>query len=335
MSERNWNILESKARPKRNLLITILKFTISAALVAIILNRIGLDSILFRLRHANWWYVLIGIVCFAVSNIMGSFQWFLLLRSQDIAVRFRQVLSYYHVGLFFNNFLLGYVGGDAFRIYDITKTSGNSTAALSTVIFDRFIGFLSLTSMALIVALIGIQLLTVVNTVYFIAIIMAAWLLGLYLLFNEKAARFLIKHVKHFIPSVVFNKTRDVYKAINYFRHKKGLMTKVLVVSLCVQALRVIVHFWAARAVGVETNVMFFFMFVPIIAMAASLPISMGGIGVREQSGVSMFASIGVAASQVVSFEFLAYLVAIIATVPGGILFAFRKETCKGFSAKS
>ena len=324
-----------ETKPKRKPFVTIIKITISVVLISIILNRIGLDSILARFKNANWWFVVLGVFCFAVSNVFGSIQWFLLLRSQEIKVRFTQVFSFYHVGLFFNNFLIGYVGGDAFRIYDISKSSGDSTAALSTVIFDRFVGFLSLTSLAMLVALIGLHLLTFMHTVYFIAIILCAWLLGLYLLFNERAARFLIKYIKRFIPSLVFNKTRDVYMAINLFRHKKGLMLRVFFIAVFVQALRVLVHYWAARAVGVETNLLYFFVFVPIIAMVASLPISMGGIGVREQSGVSMFTSVGIAASQVVSFEFLAYLVAVFATIPGGMMFAFRKEKWQKLSAKN
>lgn len=327
--------MEIESSRKRKPVVTVIKVTISAALITLILNRIGIDSILLRFKTANWWFVGVSILCFVVSNVMGSFQWYLLLRSQKISVSFIKILSFYHVGLFFNNFLIGYVGGDAFRIYDISKSSGNSTAALSTVIFDRFIGFLSLTSLAMVAALICLRLLSIVHTVYFIALILLAWLLGLYLLFNERAARFLIKYFKKFIPSIVFNKTRDVYMAINVFRHKKSLMFRVFVIAVCVQSLRVLVHFWAAKAVGVQTNVFYFFVFVPIIAMAASLPISVGGIGVREQSGVSMFASVGIAASQVVSFEFLAYLVAVISTLPGGILFAFRKEKWLGRSVKS
>lgn len=326
--------MEPKVGKKRKPFITILKLSISSVLIVFILNRIGLDSIIAQFKHANWFFIVLSILCFTLSNIFGSFQWFLLLKYQKIRVKFGQILSFYHVGLFFNNFLIGYVGGDAFRIYDITKSSGDSTAALSTVLFDRFMGFLSLTTLAMLVAVFFFPMLSLLNTLFFIAVILAAWLFGLYLLFNEKAARFFIKYFKRFIPSIVFNKTRDVYKAINYFRHNKRLMFKVFIIALAVQSLRVLVHYLAAKAVGVQTKLFYFYVFVPIIAMAASLPISMGGIGVREQSGVSMFASVGIPASQVVSFEFLAYLVAVMATIPGGLVFALRKEKFK-YSPKS
>ena len=67
-------------------------------------------------------------------------------------------------------------------------------------------------------------------------------------------------------------------------------------------------------------------MFIPLVALFASLPISFGGIGVREQSGATLFSTVGLGASKVVTFEFLAYIIGIIATIPGGIIFALRRE---------
>ena len=56
----------------------------------------------------------------------------------------------YYIGLFFNNFLPGSVGGDVIRIYYLGKTTGVSTATTS-VLFER------LTSGA---ALVGIVILS-------------------------------------------------------------------------------------------------------------------------------------------------------------------------------
>lgn len=315
-----------KRRPRKKIWLNVIKFVISASLIIYLLQRVGLDSILQQLAAANWTFAVIGIGMFSLSNALGSLQWYILLRSQHIDISYRSVLSFYHVGLFFNNFLLGYVGGDAFRIWDISKKANDTTAAFSTVLFDRFVGFFALTSLAMIISLIWLQMLTSIKTVYFIAVVLGAWLFGLYLLFNERAARIMVNVFRPFLPRIVLEKSRNVYMAINRFRHKKRLMVRVFFIATIVQAMRVMVHYWAALAVGVNEKLLYFFIFIPIIAMAASLPISLGGIGVREQSGVSLFTGVGVAASKVVSFEFLAYLIAIIATIPGGIIFAIRRE---------
>lgn len=263
---------------------------------------------------------------FAVSNVLGAVQWYLLIRSQNVNLSLGHVISYYHVGLFFNNFLIGYIGGDAFRIYDVRRHSGDTTVAVSTVVFDRFVGFMMLTSIAMTVSLLWIRQLASLNTVYFIAIILVGWFFMLFLLFNENVGKRIGRVFRPLVPALLRDKIVAIYMALNRFRHHRAMLVKVLGISLIVQLLRVLVHYWAALSVGVSVSVFYFLIFVPIIALFASLPISFGGIGVREQSGVAVFSAIGVAASKVVTFEFLAYIIGILATLPGGLIFALRKE---------
>ncbi len=313
-------------RIQRKHLINAAKILISVTLIVWLLHRIGVQNILKQLQTADVRWIVVAIFTFAISNVLGAVQWYLLIRSQHVKISLGHAISYYHVGLFFNNFLIGYVGGDAFRIYDIRRYSGDTTAAVSTVVFDRFVGFLMLTSIAMTVSLIWIHQLASLNTVYFIAFILLGWILMLFLLFNQKAGKRIGRLFRPVVPGLLQAKILAIYMALNQFRNNRLMLVQVLAISLVVQLLRVLVHYWAALAVGVSTSIFYFLIFVPIIALFASLPISFGGIGVREQSGVAVFSTIGVLASKVVTFEFLAYIVGIVATIPGGLIFALRKE---------
>lgn len=308
---------------------TVLKIVVSVGLIIWLLARIGAQQIAGQIATANLWWILAAIAVFSLSNVLGSLQWYLLLRSKDLSLSFTRVLGFYHVGLFFNNFLIGNVGGDAFRIYDVSKETGDTTNAVSTVFFDRFVGFFTLTFIAMIVSLLWIQQLASMKTVYTIAIVLAGWLFGILFLFFESVAKRTSTWIARLLPRVVNDKLRDMYFELNRFRHNKRLLISVLAVSFLVQLLRVLTHVLAARSVGVDNRIYYFFVFIPIIAMAASLPISLGGIGVREQSSVALFARIGVAANLVVAFEFIAYLVGIIASLPGGVVFVLRKSAAR------
>jgi len=269
---------------------------------------------------------LAAILIFTLSNILGALQWHLLLRSQNVGFSFGHALSYYHVGLFFNNFLIGYVGGDALRIYDVTRHAGSSTVAVSSVVFDRFIGFFTLTSIAMVVSLFQIHQLTSFKAVYIIGIILAVWILIFILLFNDKIGSAFGRIFTPILPRFITDKIHAIYMAINQFRHERIMLLQIFGISIIVQTLRILTHFFTALSVGVNVSAGYFFMFIPLVALFASLPISFGGIGVREQSGVTLFSTLGLAASKVVTFEFLAYIVGIIATIPGGVIFALRRE---------
>jgi glycosyltransferase 2 family protein len=314
---------------KKKHLFTLLKIVVSGGLITWLLIKIGIDRIVAEIAGANLWWICASIGAFVLSNFIGSYQWYLLLRNKDLDLSFTKVLSFYHVGLFFNNFLIGYVGGDAFRIYDVTKATNDSTNAISTVFFDRFIGFFTLSFLAMMVSLIWLQNAASLTTIYTILIIMMGFVVSLLFLFKESMAKRVSVLLGKLLPTVVNSKLRELYIELNQFRHNKIFLLHLFVIALVVQGLRVVTHVLAARSVGVETNISYFFVFIPIIAMAASLPISFGGIGVREQSGATLFAQIGVAANLVVIFEFIAYLVGVFASIPGGVIFILRKGEAK------
>lgn len=317
----------SDSAPKsRRTIINLMKLIVSISLVLWLFQRIGLQMILRQLASANWWWILAAVTTFAASNILGSLQWHILLRSQNVPVSFRQSLSFYHVGLFFNNFLIGNIGGDALRIYDVRRFSGDSTVAVSTVVFDRFIGFLTLTSIAMVVSLLWIRRLTSLDAVYVTGLVLLIWMIALFFLFNEKAGMMIGRIFSPLLPSGVAEKIQGIYSSINQLRHSRRILAQLFSISTTVQILRVLTHYWAALSVGAHTGIYYFFIFIPIIALLASLPISFGGIGVREQSAAVIFATVGLAASKVVTFEFLAYLVGILAALPGGLVFILRKE---------
>jgi len=311
---------------RKNIFVNFIKVIISILLVYFLLRRIGVENIWRQLGNANWWWALLGIASFTLSNILGALQWLLLLRSQNVKLSFWRVVSYYHVGLFFNNFLIGYIGGDAFRIYDVSKQSGDSTTAVSSVVFDRLVGFFMLTTIAMAMSLFWFRRLSSLKTVWFIAAMLVSWILLLFFLFHEKSGKAVGRLFKPLAPVFVTKKIHDIYMAVNHYQHMPGVLAKVFFTSFFVQSLRIMTHYWAARAIGVDVNLIYFAIFIPIIAIFASLPISFGGIGVREQSGVALFSTIGVLASKVATFEFLAYIIGIIAALPGGLFFVLRKE---------
>ncbi|MDZ7315694.1 MAG: flippase-like domain-containing protein, partial [candidate division KSB1 bacterium] len=139
---------------------TILKALVSVGLVYSLLRRLGAEDVLGRLAAASLHWLLAAFAVYALSNVLGTYQWHLLLRSQQTEITFMQSLRLYHIGLFFNNFLVSNIGGDAVRIYDIKRHSGRGTVAVSTVLFDRIIGFTAMAMIAMMAAVVKARVLT-------------------------------------------------------------------------------------------------------------------------------------------------------------------------------
>lgn len=310
--------------------IPFIKIIISVALVVFLLAKLGLHEIFTQFMTANPWWIFWGIIAFSVSNLLGSVQWYLLMKSRGLELPFSKVISYYYVGLFFNNFLIGYIGGDAIRVYDVSKSSGSSSHAISTVFFDRLIGFVMLTSLALVAALAWRNIFQSKSIIFIIFIIFITWIFSFIVLFNERFAKKVGWLFRLILPAKVKDKLKQVYSSINSFKHNKKTISQVILISFVIQTLRILVHFFAALSVGLDAHIKYFFIFVPVIALLASLPISIGGIGIRESSGVALFSQVNSFQPEaIVAMEFLAYIIGLLSTIPGGLIFMLRKEKVK------
>lgn len=311
----------------KRILVPLLKIVFSVLLIVYLFLKLGTQDIISQFFSANIWWILLGVITFTFSNVLGAIQWYFLMKARGIHLPLFRVISHYYVGLFFNNFLIGYVGGDAIRIYDISKASGDSANAISTVFFDRLIGFAMLTSLAILSILLWRNIFQSQAVIFIVLFIFLCWVLSFIVIFNAKIARKIGWIFRIVFPAKIYDKVRNVYSNINSFKDAKQTLFSVILISLIVQSLRIVVHYFSALSVSLTPHIKYFVIFIPIVALISSLPISIGGIGIRESSAVALFSQIkSFQPEAIVAFEFLAYLIGLVATIPGGLFFILRKE---------
>ncbi|HEX2958900.1 MAG TPA: lysylphosphatidylglycerol synthase domain-containing protein [Chitinispirillaceae bacterium] len=77
---------------------------------------------------------------FLLSGWLGVIQWIILLKNRGIPLKFWNAFRLYFVGLFFNNFIMGGIVGDAVKIASIKSQRGRGMAGLAATFLDRFAG---------------------------------------------------------------------------------------------------------------------------------------------------------------------------------------------------
>jgi len=108
------------------------------------------------------------------------------------------------------------------------------------------------------------------------------------------------------------------------FRGERRLLLQLSGVALVVQVMRIGVHVLFARALGLHVGTAYFFLFVPLLAVIVSLPISLNGIGVREGAGMILFGLVGLDRASAFALQFGTYLVAVGVSLIGGLVFLAR-----------
>jgi glycosyltransferase 2 family protein len=308
--------------------ITPLKLLVTASLVLFLLSRITLGDALGMLAEARLLPLFGAVLLFGVSVVAGAWQWGRFLAAMGLRIPARKVQELYWVGLFFNNFMPGNVGGDVVKVLDLSREQQDPVASATATLADRITGLSGLAFLALLAA---IRLWDRVPLrplgepiIWGSSIFLVCGLLFL----NDGLLRLARRLVERLglMPRSGFR--AHILDQLRLLRQQRSLLLRLFAFSLLVQGLRVGVHYLLGLSLlGASCpSLLDFFLVIPPLAFALTLPVTIGGIGLREGLAMPLFLPLGVSGEGAVAVEFLAYLLMLALSLLGGLLFLLRRS---------
>lgn len=291
---------KSESARKRSKVIWFwLRLAAAVAVLVWVIEKNGRGRILATLLSAKPGWVLLGAVFFFLSVLAGAYQWYLLLRMQGIDFGYRACFRTYYSGMFLNNFLPGTVGGDALRVYEVKKGADGWGKAVASTFLDRLIGFFTLSLLSLVAVGIALWQRTLDQAVfrhllYAVGFVFSVFVLVLVLLLSRRIASLvhsLIHRTGMKWLEEAHARMQDILLA---YRARWMEMGWVIIVSCVVQILRIDVHWFSAIGLGVHISPVFFFCFIPVIALAGVIPLNVGGWGIPQTIGTYLYTLPGV-----------------------------------------
>jgi uncharacterized protein (TIRG00374 family) len=307
---------------------------VSIALIAYLLFRMNLTRAGEVLESVQADFFVLALVTFAASLALGSVQWDRLLRVQGIRIYARKALSFYYVGAFFNTILPSNIGGDVVRVYDVYRESGRSNEAIAATVTDRMLGLVALGLLAMPSGIYlaslhgtfgpkrGFGTMSILIVLAFVVLLVFAFLV----LMNRTLARSVARLLRPVFIRGTRERAKSIYESFHLYRGHLRALGGALSIALAVQVLRVLVHYEVSLALGLDIDIIYFFLFIPVIAIFIALPVSIGGLGVREGLGVILFCGAvrGLAAEQAFAMELLAGIVGVLVSLIGGVIYLRR-----------
>jgi len=311
-------------RSPKTMLLLAAKLAISIALFAWLFHRVQWASVRGAIGHAHPEWLVAAFALLFTSNLLGSHLWNRLLGRVGIEIPFWKVLSYYHVGLFFNNFLPANVGGDFARVVDAARAGSTRATAFSTVLMDRLIGTIALGGLAVLTTLPAIDHFHLAAVYAGVLAFFVASVLLMWAIFHPR----LLSAIERLLSRIGLGRLKpsldELSERLAGFRGQRAFFMELFALATVVQVMRIFVHVLVARALGLKVDLAYFFLFVPLLAVIVSLPISLNGIGVREGAGILLFGLVGLDRASAFSLQFTTYLVAVAVSLIGGIVFLVR-----------
>lgn len=255
-------------------------------------------------------WLLLAVLVAGIANIVGIVRWGIFLRMQGIHIGAGEIVRIGFVGLFCNLFLVGAVGGDAVKVVWLATKGHSKSGALLSVLMDRMSGLIPLVVCSALFILLRLDWLmqsaAVAATIKFVFIYLAVVAVLLGLSFVP-----LMAGSQHGLPVwlPVRHKILEFGEAYALFLRcwKQTLVATFF--SLVILLLHFLTFFLCAQAFLVRIPILNFFAMMPAVDIISALPISLGGVGVREQLFATLLGDLcGVAAPVAVSISLAGFL---------------------------
>ncbi|HXG65228.1 MAG TPA: lysylphosphatidylglycerol synthase transmembrane domain-containing protein [Blastocatellia bacterium] len=306
--------------------ITALKIAVSVGLYAYIFTKVDVGHLWETLKGANVAYFAAAVLVYLLIQTASAYRWHLLLRPLDIKATFPRLLSYYYLGMFFNNFLPTAIGGDLVKVYYLNKHTGSLSNSTASVFLDRDLGMAGLLLIAIVGSTLGGTAFNGVPLAPIFGLIAIAFICANLALFYRPTYNLLHRLLSAFRMKRVDERVEHLFTSFNSYPGEWRLLAGALALSTCIQLGCVIVNILAAEALGMQTRHgwLDFFVFIPAIGLISMVPVSVNGMGWRELSYIQLFVSAGAVESKAAALAFLWLGVLLASSLPGGIIYMVR-----------
>jgi len=294
------------------------RVAISMALLALLLCKLDSARIVDAVHQAAWWTILIAVALQMLLFSLASLRWWVLLNYHACGYRPATLLAPYFIGVLFNNILPTALGGSLFRMYYIYQDNHGAVVAASPIVTERLLGLVAMiTTATMVVPFLSHEpayVRVLANTLpWLLALAFAALaLIGSPPVYRVVQAALVRWHRFKIVATAL-----RVAEAVQIYLAHPGLVVSVFAISVGLQVMSASVYYLLGLGLGVTLTPLDYLLIAPLVFIAATLPVSIGGLGVREAAAVSLFTAAGMPTSDAGALAFLYLVVLLLSSAPG------------------
>lgn len=238
---------------KKGILKLIFKVSVSGLAMYVVIRKIDLIQTRDILLQAGSGWLILAFLAFNLSKFISSIRLNEFFKSINLHLSVVYNLKLYYVGMFYNLFLPGGIGGDGYKVYLLHRSHNTSVRQLvSATLLDRISGLMALIFLALFLG-------------FFIDLsFVASW------------AGWALAGILVFIYPGYYLFFRLIFK--NF----KEVFNRSSMLSFLVQLAQILSAFLLLKALHVPELYLEYMTLFLLSSIVAVIPFTIGGIGARE-----------------------------------------------------
>ncbi len=298
---------------KRVSLVRVLRVALGIGLLALIIWQFaGWRDVWHLLLNIQFIYLPAAIALYFVGVWISCLKWQWLLRVHGESATIGQLFNWYLLGAFANNVLPSDIGGDLGRGYIAGRTLGNQLVAWSSVVAERLTGVLGLFVWSALVLLAAPALLgwsPLLPMALFGCAVLGLVLIGVALRSGVLRASW--------VPARVTQSIEKVQQVLERYQHNPGVLAGCLALSMVFHVLGMIALWLYILAVDPTATRWQAALVSPLVSLIGLLPLTPGGLGVREGAMVVLLERSGISAEHAVVVALLGRAVLFVVSFSG------------------
>jgi uncharacterized membrane protein YbhN (UPF0104 family) len=270
-----------------------LKLAVTTAALYYVFHKIDVKELWQTAQQSNVLLLLASLAMFVASKAVSSVRLNRYIKSVGINLTELYNLKLYLLGMYYNLFLPGGIGGDGYKIYLLNKKYDVKTSKIFwAVMLDRVIGVLALFCMAVLLS-------------YFIVY------------------PIIYKYFTWILIPLSIGVSYWVYK--RFFKDFAKIFFKTNLQSLWVQILQTLSALLILYSLKVYDHTMEYLFVFLISSIVAVLPLTIGGLGSREITFAFCAQFLGLNETHAVTLSFLFYAITVFSS-SWGIIYSLKPQ---------
>lgn len=273
-----------------------LKIAVTVTALFFVFSKISIREVVDLFSSSGISWLFLALLLFMVSKTIAAFRLNHFFRRTGIVISSLHNLKLYILGMFYNLFLPGGIGGDGYKIYLLNRHTGVKAGRIFwAVLLDRVVGILALFCLLVIM--------------FYLTPLAGGWEWYAWTLIPLAVFSF------YFFTAMLLPHFRSIVFTTIYFS---------LFVQLAQMACAVLIlHSFGVRDQYVE----YLFVFL-ISSIVAALPVSIGGLGARELTFLYGSELMGLDMDTSVALSLMFYIITAIVSLTGAY-FSIRTDKIK------
>jgi len=291
-----------------------LKLAISAALIWVIIERLGLADVAERVKAMSVGGMLLVVLLLLLQCVVASIRWEWIIRVMGYFFPFTAALKAWLIGYFLGQGFPSTIGQDAFRAIRLRNIGVPTSISIEIIVMDRFTGVVALVLLAALTLPVFFSLASDSAPLWPVALVIGCGILGTGLLFSTIS---MPKQLARFKIAALISRFRSNLKRL---AGSPNNLLWTFLPALVAHLLTVLAAYIIAWDGGTRIGFLQCLAIIPPAIFVSLIPISIAGWGIREGSIVAAGLLIGIPSADALFMSVMLGLGFLVVGLIGGVV---------------